>query len=62
MTSKEQKIANAVNHYIITMPIGLMLEMFKDDMMDYFINHAENEEVEEFLLEFGPNNAPKGAH
>lgn len=60
--SKEQALTAAVRHYIATAPVGLLLDMVFEDMMMYFTNHAENEEVEEFLLEFGPDNTPKGAH
>jgi len=62
MTSKEQALSQAVRHYVATMPIGLMLDLMCQDMMEHFTEHADEEEVEAFLLDFGPDNAPNGAH
>jgi len=60
--SKEQALTAAVRHYIATMPVGLLLDMVFGDMMMHFMHEADDDEVEEFLLEFGPDNTPKGAH
>jgi len=60
--SKEQALTVAVNRYVITMPVYAMLEILRQDMLEHFMKHASDEEVEAFLLDFGPDNAPKGAH
>ena len=60
--SKEQALTAAVNRYVTTMPVGLLLEILHADMMEHFTEHADDDEVEAFLLDFGPDNAPNGAH
>ena len=59
---REQALARAVNRYIATMPVYALLEILHTDMMEHFTEHADEEEVKAFLLDFGPDNAPKGAH
>lgn len=60
--SKEQALIQAVNRYVTTMPVGLLLDMVHRDTMEHFMEHANDDEVEAFLLDFGSDNAPNGAH
>ena len=63
MMSKEQALNAAVRYYIATMPVGLLLDLMHQDMMEHFMEHADAEEVEAFLMDFGqPAGNHKEAH
>ena len=58
----DEILRQTVVRYVNSMPVALMIEMVREMTYDYFSESADDDELNDFLLEFGPDNTPKGAH